>query len=63
MVDWIIGIGVAVLVVLIIRQQFRKKRNGQSGWMRRLQWLCQNLSDGQKRSELTVERRREYNKK
>ncbi|WP_278887148.1 FeoB-associated Cys-rich membrane protein [Faecalimonas umbilicata] len=31
MVDWIIGIGVAVLVVLIIRQQFRKKRNGQSG--------------------------------
>ncbi|MFQ7602120.1 MAG: FeoB-associated Cys-rich membrane protein [Faecalimonas sp.] len=31
MVDWIIGIGVAVLVVLIIRQQLRKKRNGQSG--------------------------------
>ncbi|RJV27957.1 hypothetical protein DWX22_05615 [Coprococcus sp. AF18-48] len=30
--------------------------------MRRLQRLCRNLSDGQKRSELTVERRREYNK-
>lgn len=25
--------------------------------------MCRNLSDGQKRSELTVERRREYNKK
>lgn len=31
MVDWIIGIGIAVLVVLSIRQQLRKKRNGQSG--------------------------------
>lgn len=31
--------------------------------MRRLQRLCRNLSDGQKKSELTVEIRREYNKK
>lgn len=31
MIDWMIGIGVAAIVICIIRQQIRKKKNGQSG--------------------------------